>query len=109
MEINLGVPIYFRTGERGPAVDRVIVEPREWEVAELVTERSSGMPTRKLVPISMVERWTREGIMVRFDPADLAKMPDYVEEHYATPRRAGSWLPLARPSRAWTVLRPGKS
>lgn len=85
MRINLGVPAYLSGGQQAPAIDRVIIDPRLWEVTHIVIEKGPGLSEPKLVPLNMVQSWTMDRVDLRLTPQQLANMPTYVEQQYCRP------------------------
>lgn len=85
MRINLGVRAYLADGRQGPVIDRVIVDPRLWEVTHIVVEKNGGISEPKLVPLSEVQSWTKDRVELRLTPQQLAQMPAYVEQQYCAP------------------------
>ncbi len=85
MRINLGVPVYLSGGQRGPAIDRVIVDPRLWEVTHIVVEKGAGLSAPKLVPLDMVQNWKNDRVELRLTSQQLENMPTYVEQLYCKP------------------------
>ncbi len=85
MRINLGIPAFLSDGFEGPQIDRVIVDPRLWEVTHVVV--GAGEIGGKIVPLSLVRDWAGDRIDLMLSRAELEMMPDYVERHYATPQR----------------------
>ncbi len=85
MRINLGVPAYLSGGQKAPAIDRVIVDPRLWEVTHIVVEKGPRLSEPKLVPVNMIQSWTNDRVDLRLTPRELANMPTYVEQQYCKP------------------------
>jgi len=95
MRVNLGASAYASTGEKGTTVDRIIVEPETWTATHIVLAKGKPLASSKLVPISLVERWTEDSVVLRVSFDDLVHLPDYIARQYSTPRQL-----LPRPRRA---------
>lgn len=98
MRINLGVPAYLSGGQQASTIDRVIVDPRLWEVTHIVVEKGGGLAEPKLVPLDLVQSWTNDRVDLRLTAQQLANMPAYVEQHYCKP--CVSLAPATEPGQA---------
>ncbi|MBI2953043.1 MAG: hypothetical protein HYY30_01925 [Chloroflexi bacterium] len=85
MRINLGVPVYLSDGQKGTVIDRVIVDPKLWEVTHLVVGKGVDLAEPKLVPLNEVQSWSNDRVNLRLTLQQLANMPAYVEQQYCKP------------------------
>ena len=88
MQVRLGAVVFGHDRRKSSAADRVLIDPRNWEVTHVVIRTGTRrQPALKLVPVSLVERWEPEGVILRLTSEELQRMPDYyIERPYVVPR-----------------------
>lgn len=96
MKIEIGVGVRTLDGHEIGRVERIVVNPDTREVDALVVHRGTILTRDVVVPLSLVERTDRDGVLLRIEWSRVVDLPDFVEQHYtAGPEDVTAAFPYA--------------
>jgi len=82
MELNRGATVSNAAGEKVGHVDRVVMDPRTKEVSHIVVHRGLISAKDKVVPVSLIESASAEGVVLREGANGLESLPNFEDRHY---------------------------
>jgi sporulation protein YlmC with PRC-barrel domain len=82
LAIHLGAPVETSDGVGIGRVDRVVIDPVEKTVTDLIVHQSTLFSRDVVIPVGGIELADEAGVRVIFTIDDLERLPDFVETAY---------------------------
>ena len=82
MQFRENTPVFTAGNERVGEVERVVLNPESKEISHVVVRKGLLSKTAKVVPLSLIDSATPEGVMLQGDATGLEQLPDFEETHY---------------------------
>jgi uncharacterized protein YrrD len=99
--IDILAGVVASDGSHVGRVDRVVIHPRTTKLTHIVIHKGVLLTKDKVVPVELVNRTDGGVVHLSMTPAELDRMPDFVEEEYVTVPQASPVGPYVPGSILW--------
>src|SRR5437868_11855696 len=82
MQFNQGTPVVTADGQEIGHVDRVVVEPDDQEVTDIVVRKGMLLPEDKVIPIELIKSATADQVTLILDADHAKSLLPFEELHY---------------------------
>src|SRR6059058_2366295 len=82
MQFNQDTPVVTADGQEIGRVDRVVVEPDNQEVTDIVVRKGVLLPEDKVIPIELIKSATPDLVTLILDAAHAQSLLPFEELHY---------------------------
>ncbi len=82
MQLKEGTKVYNESGDEVGSLDRVVIDPRTQQVADLVVQSGLFGAKKKLLPIDLVSSEDERGLHLAEIPGGIDHLLDFEETRY---------------------------